>query len=320
MGSKDTASKAFFGRAEIAADLCNGVIYQGEQVVRAEHLAPLPTELMPPGGRGDTESRHRDLLFSCGAYTDSLTDYLILGVEIQSTQDRRMPFRVMEYDARQYMQQFRDRRFRRLQKLLPVVTFVVNLSGSAWTLPTSISGLIGPVAPRLRPFVHDYGMNLLDPFVMDEKTSGVFCTELKTVVDCFRLSGDKKLMRDFLTRMGSRRTVSPEAALLLSNFLEVDLPVKGQKEEVDMCKAMREILKDERDEGRREGMTQGIAKGMTQGIAKGMTQGMIKGKEEERECVISTALERNFSPRAIHQMTGIPMAFILAVREKMQTA
>ena len=303
--TKDALSKAFFGKPEIAADLCNGVVFQGKPVVRAENLKGLsPEQVCIDGarreGRIQADRRQRDLLFLCGAYGDGSMDILILGIEVQSSVDRQMLFRVMEYDARQYMLQFRSRRFRETGLLLPVVTFVVNLSGFPWEAPASIHAMLGPVDRRLKPFVHDYAMNLLDPFGMSENMCGAFCTELKTVVNCFRASRDKRRLMEFLREGDSHARVSPEAAGLLAGFLNVELPNGEQEEGVDMCQAMMEILKDARDEG--------------------MAEGMERGKAEGMESVVTTALKRNLPPEDIQDITGISLEFILAVRQKLTSA
>ena len=92
-----------------------------------------------------------------------------------------------------------------------------------------------------------------------------------------------------------------------------------------MCKAVREMRRVLRNEGRREGMEKGMAKGMEKGIAKGMEKGMAKGmaKGMERgkvkgialgeEKVLLSMLRRNASPELIHQLTGISLKRILAV-------
>jgi len=316
MKTKDALSKAFFGKPEIAADLCNGVIYQGKAVVLPENLKELPAEQVCGWeNKGDgsyrADRRLRDLLFLCGAYTDSSMDYIILGVELQSAVDRRMLFRVMEYDARQYMLQLQERRRCRTGRMLPVVTFVVNLSGTPWGEPTSVHAMLGDIDPQLKPFVHDYRMNLLDPFSMGDNICGAFCTELKTVVNCLRFSRDRRQLKEFLTRDVPQETVSPEAAGLLSEFLNVELP-KGQKEGVNMCQAMMEILRETRDEGKAEG----IAAGRAEGKAEGQTE----GRDAERERVVSTALGRNLSPRDIHLITGISLKTIHAIRRKLHSA
>ena len=79
--TKDALSKAFFGKPEIAADLCNGVVFQGKPVVRAENLKGLsPEQVCIDGarreGRIQADRRQRDLLFLCGAYGDGSMDIL----------------------------------------------------------------------------------------------------------------------------------------------------------------------------------------------------------------------------------------------------
>ena len=64
-----------------------------------------------------------------------------------------------------------------------------------------------------------------------------------------------------------------------------------------MCKAVREMRRMERNEGRREGM----AKGMEKGVKK----------------VIVSMLRRDFSPKQVHQMTGIPLKLILEFAAKL---
>ena len=109
MGAKDIVTKDYTKESVVFADAFNQYIYKGEQVIKAENLRPLDTNLtgVPHGaeGAGFPVQRYRDALKSVTAMEDDHRVYLLLAIEAQSEVHHAMPVRNMVYDALQYVAQ-----------------------------------------------------------------------------------------------------------------------------------------------------------------------------------------------------------------------
>ncbi|MBQ4343491.1 MAG: hypothetical protein IJC38_06365, partial [Erysipelotrichaceae bacterium] len=65
MNQKDSALKHFFRVNERFADLINGTIYRGKQIVNFSELVEVDTELIEKTKDKNTANRRRDLIKQC---------------------------------------------------------------------------------------------------------------------------------------------------------------------------------------------------------------------------------------------------------------
>ena len=72
---------------------------------------------------------------------------------------------------------------------------------------------------------------------------------------------------------------------------------ENQREEYDMCQALREIREDFFNEGKAEGRAEGKAEGREEGRAEGHEAGIKEGREEEREAGIRRLIEDNLEEK-----------------------
>ena len=76
---------------------------------------------------------------------------------------------------------------------------------------------------------------------------------------------------------------------------------ENQREEYDMCQALREIREDFFNEGKAEGRAEGRAEGKAEGRAErreeGHQAGIKEGREEEREAGIRRLIEDNLEEK-----------------------
>ena len=103
MGAKDTKAKEYLSDNERFADLCNAVLFDGEQVVRAENLEEKDTtEVLSVFGTDEKEiqfQRWRDILKQVVVKSYGDVYFMLVGLEHQSEIHYAMPVRVMIYDA-----------------------------------------------------------------------------------------------------------------------------------------------------------------------------------------------------------------------------
>ena len=71
----------------------------------------------------------------------------------------------------------------------------------------------------------------------------------------------------------------------------------GDREEYNMCQALREIREDFFNEGKAEGRAEGRAEGIKEGKEEGHQAGIKEGREEEREAGIRRLIEDNLEEK-----------------------
>ena len=76
--------------------------------------------------------------------------------------------------------------------------------------------------------------------------------------------------------------------------LEIDMEIEEDEEEINMCRAIDEMMAEAREEGREAGMRLGEEMGRKAGIRLGEKTGREIGRKEGRENLI-TNMMRNFS-------------------------
>ncbi len=118
--------------------------------------------------------------------------------------------------------------------------------------------------------VNNYRMNLLE--VRKLSCTDMFHTDLKQVLDFIRYSKDKKKLRELVEQEEAYRHLSKEAfdvAMTFTNSRELKTyrdKVENEEDDLDMCQAITEMLADEREEGRLEGMLQTLYNLVEQGL------------------------------------------------------
>ena len=128
MGKQNDAFTAYLSRAEVLADLYNGCLYQGEEVVQAGNLCEVQQfyqqGLSERVKRPTARRRERDAI---RAFWNEKS-YVLLAAEAQNQPHLTMPFRCMEYDLAEYARQLRYIRLKREGKLKTGVEYLNRIS------------------------------------------------------------------------------------------------------------------------------------------------------------------------------------------------
>ena len=127
MGKQNDAFTAYLGRAEVLADLYNGCLYQGEEVVKAGNLCEVQQfyqqGLSERVKRPTARRRERDAI---RAFWNEKS-YVLLAAEAQNQPHLSMPFRCMEYDLAEYARQLRYIRLKSEGKLKTGVEYLSKM-------------------------------------------------------------------------------------------------------------------------------------------------------------------------------------------------
>lgn len=282
---KDVALKRYFSDNARFADLLNGMWFQGRQIVQTSDLSEVDTQ---------AGILYRDL----ARKTAFGVNFAVVGIENQSQVHYLMPLRVMNYDVAEYKRQVdavsRSRKqagykgvssdeflsgFGKEDRLHPCVTIVL-FYGEEWDGGTDLYGLLDftDIPEEIQRLVGNYPMNLLQIRKL-EQTDG-YRTDLQQVFDFIRYSTDKKRLRELVISNPVYRSLAEDAYDVAVEFTGAKELIEVKKAfekggEVDMCKALTEMLQDERMEGRKEGIHKVNIEKIQKMIRKGCTKEFI---------------------------------------------
>lgn len=288
MGMADTVTKEYIRSNEVFADAFNYLIYDGEQVVKPALLQELDTtEIAIPFALGENENqtedvvqKYRDVLKSAVIMQDSRASYILLGVENQTEIHYAMPVRNIIYDALQYGKQVSevakrhkskgDRKghnkgeylsgFYKEDRIRPVITLVVHFGADEWDGPLSLYEMMDLEDKKLLEFVQDYRIFLIDPYKLANNDLEKFSTSLGDVLGYIKYSKDKKALSKFLND-NQVMIMDNDAARVIRDVTNTPIYVPDGKGEIDMCKAVRDMI----DESKQEGIAVGKAEGKAEG-------------------------------------------------------
>ena len=265
----------------------------------------------------------------------------VLAVENQSYINYGMPVRIMGYDAAEYNRQMKERRQRvsalwkqvessgqydslaipvtyaeymsgilKTDRLHPVYTICLYSGTETWDGPRTLSDMMEFRAETdpLKEYFSDYPANLF--CVNEQKEFECFHTELRELLRAMNYRKDKRkflsLEKDERYAHLSKETWEAIATMTGRSFFEENMETyksqnENQREEYDMCQALREIREDFFNEGKAEGREEGRAEGREEGIKEGREEGheagIKEGREEEREAGIRRLIEDNLEEK-----------------------
>ena len=275
MGKVDVCAGDYLENEEIFADLVNGVLYGGEEVVKSQELKEQDGELMSVSGSGVKKAIRDNARLWKG------TVLAVLSVENQAKVDYRMVTRAMLSEGMAYDRQWKKLKrkleeerkgkvgcgvkkpavtpdefisgMRKEDRFIPVITIVVYYGKEKpWDGARELYGLLDVQGneEKVLTFITNYRLNLFDYHDYDD--FGQFHSELRSVFEFLRYSGEKEEMK---RRLGEHReeyeALSGEAKVLLAKLTNVKgIPGVGKEEfergEFSMCKA----FEDMKEEGR----------------------------------------------------------------------
>ena len=302
MGKKDTKAKEYLADNERFADLCNVLLFNGEQVIGAESLVEKDsTEALSMLGSEDNEQtfqqKWRDLLKSAVIKQTQGIYIVLIGVESQSMVHYAMPVKNAIYDALNYGSQVkrigkRHRKaadkssraeflsgFHKEDRLIPIITITVYWGADDWDAPRTLHEMFGDLDRRLKSYIPDYRINLLAPKEIEDFNK--FQTELGNVLEAIKVSDDQASMDRLFQSNKKFSAMSNESVEAINTFIGTNIPVNQKEGVTDMCKAWEDQKNEGIAEGRAQARLDAIRNMVELGISKENI--LIKYTKEEYE-------------------------------------
>mgnify|MGYP000028073561 FL=1 len=180
--------------------------------------------------------RYRDVIRKA----DIHGDYVIIGVEHQSTFDKNMIFRILNYDATTYINQVESKK-----EVYPVGSFVFYTGDEEWKLPETLKETLKSIPSEMEPNINDWRLPVVDLKTMDARK--LMNRRLRDVVEI-----NQSMFVGSYDRLRENRKIETESFMMAATFTctnirREDLP---EGNEINMCKAMDQLFQRMRDEGK----------------------------------------------------------------------
>ena len=179
MAEKDMIEKTLGAYNDVFADIVNGLLFDGEQVVTEHSLSDAqPFSMYKADGKlheqeGDVSKYWKEQSDECVSVRIAF-----LGLENQTDYDKDMPLRTISYDGAAYRAELEQK------KRYPVVTLVLYFGNKPWGKNRSLYDVLD-IPERLKPFVNDYKINVFEIAYLSEEQVSYFHSDFKVVADYF---------------------------------------------------------------------------------------------------------------------------------------
>ena len=292
--ASDSTCKKLFRDDGCFADICNYAFFQGKQIIKPEELVSRENDVSTLMGKEllpmETK-RYRDIVRKASINGD----YMIIGVEHQSTLDKNVIIRILNYDAQLYINQVESGK-----EVRPVGSFVFYTGDKEWTYPKSLKESL-KIPPEMKDYINDWKLPVLELQKID---SGMLKNQrLKEVVEISQsmFKGDYEKLRT--NRMISVESFKMAAIFTHTDIKEEDLP---EGDEINMCKAMDQLFQRMRDEGE----VLGLEKGELIGLEKGKLNTLrftLKEQLKVKLGTLSSPLEERLTETPLEKLNELTL-------------
>lgn len=179
MAEKDITEKTLEAFNDVFADIVNGLLFHGEQVIKEQALTDAQPFSMYKAD-GDIHEQERDVAKYWVGTGESRISVRIafLGFENQTKYEKDMPIRVIGYDGSAYRAELSQ------EDRYPVITLVLYFGDKPWGENRTLYDAIN-VPERFKPFVSDYKINVFEIAHLPEEAIDYFHSDFRIVVDYF---------------------------------------------------------------------------------------------------------------------------------------
>lgn len=270
MGKPDVSIKQWLRVKSRFADLFNGILFKGEQIINADELEEINSEsdiiITDKVHKAKSVQRHRDIIMKWQKVA-----LVVLAIENQMNVNYAMPVRNMLYDSLSYSDQIRniwnglseDKRkdvdaeelfsgFRKDDRLCPVITIVFYFGNEkVWDGATSLYDLFevpsdDKVKSVLDKYVPNYRINLLD--VSKINNVNIFKSDLQIILGMLKYRNNINELRNYtkehlsyFENIDNETRYAIETLLSSNNTFKTILNNNKIEGGINMCKALDDL-------------------------------------------------------------------------------
>ena len=229
MGKADVNVNIWLNEKKRFADLFNGVLYKGKQVIRPEELEEISpvasVSIKNRVGKTRNMKKYRDIVMR---WKNNVT-FVLLANESQDKVHYAMPQKVMLYDGMDYETQirnnwknFNDRRkqnkkaglplehltageylsrFRKKDRLIPIISLVFYYGSEPWDGPVDLYDMFRLEGTKeekeiLEKYLPNYKINLVDAERLEDVEK--FSDDLQVILTMLRYRDSKEELKHYI--------------------------------------------------------------------------------------------------------------------------
>ena len=257
MGQKDITEKLLMDYNDVFADIVNGLLCKGEQVIQ-----PCDLGISQPISQYKADGRVHEMERDVSKYWKRGNVRIALyGLENQTRVENHMPFRIIGYDGSAYRAQLLEKK----EMIVPVVTLVLYFgTETRWNKPKNIKSLI-EIPKWLDSYVEDYRINVFEIAWLSEEELDRFHSDFRIIA---RFFVEKRKNPDYIPN-------DPMEIEHVDEFLKLMAVLTGDNRYVDIVKLDGKEIVNMCDVATRlENL--GIQKGLAAGLAEGDMKRLIR--------------------------------------------
>lgn len=279
----DMEGKAFFENDERYADLINGLLCNGRQVLRESDLTEVSGHVrvrIPKAGSDRSVQKYskREKIQDIVRKAALGMNFILIGLENQETIDYSLPLRCMEYDVGQYEKQaVKIRRairkkpkdlkkgeylygFKKDSYLYPSIILILYYGEEKWDGPLDLHGMLNfkDIPDEFKKMVQNYQIHLVE--IRRLENTDIFTTDVKLVFDLIRYADDEEKLAKLLREEPGYQKLEWDAYEMAAMYTGI-----GEKLDmkcydngtVNVCKGIIGLEEKARNAGRNEGKAEG---------------------------------------------------------------
>ena len=271
MQEKDAVSIEYFENPARFADLINGYVYQGQQVVQKKDVRELNRTIFRIGKSGKKIEAHvatTDVIKEI--HHDMYVTVFIL--ENQTDIHYAMPVRVMNEESSYYHRQWRQianqhqqdkdlkdaeylSGFRKDDKLMPVITLVVYWGSDPWDGPRCLKDMldVNDYPLELQSMIVDHPIHLLEVRKFQHLEN--FETDIRYVFVFLQKEKNRLELESYVAEHNAVFSELTEEAYDMISVMSQSKALGDRKKDYEseggynMCQAIEEMIEDGRKEG-----------------------------------------------------------------------
>ena len=294
--TSDSTCKKLLRDKGCFADLCNYAFFQGRQVIQPEELVSRENDLSILIGNVDNPieiKRYRDVVRKASIHGD----YVIIGVEHQSTFDEKMIFRILNYDATIYINQVESK-----QEIYPVGSFVFYTGDKEWKSPETLKN----IPSEMEPYINDWRLPVVELKTMDARK--LTNQRLKEIVEI-----SQSMFAGNYDDLRNSRKIETENFMMAATFTRTkikreDLP---EGDEINMCEAMDRLFQKFENQGMEKGELIGIEKGKRE-----EKQNTLKEQLKVKLGTLSSPLEKQLTNTSLEKLNELTLNIFNVTNEE----
>jgi len=259
VGQKDLSEKILEDYNDVFADIINGLIFKGKQVINPNDLRNGNVHSQYKTDDNCLHELERDVLKD---WVSSNVRIAICGIENQTKPEKNMVSRVFGYEGNSYRSQLLENKD---VNIVPVVTLVLYFgTDKKWNYPISLSEQLN-IPEGMEEYVNDFKINLFNIAWLTDEEINRFKSDFRIVANFF---ANKRRNKDYIPNDKQEIEHVDEILKLLSvmtgdnryeKILE-EVPEKGKVHNMcDVATRLENI-------------------GMAKGIAEGKAEGKVEGE------------------------------------------